>query len=557
MNFARCAALITLLASLVSVTAAPPPEVGLRLVVPPQQTYVIGDPIELRWQFENNTTNALAFMWEGCCRVNGRVDMKREGLAPVPSGSIRPNHVGRGPGIYNSGCLHCRLERQKSELTVTAAPQGPATAHMFARPARLDAAGSQEFNSALANWVLLEEPGDYLLTGNYLGVHPKQRPQLLRRGRLWTGITKSPVIRLSLLSPADYLSEREARSRLRGVGIALSAPAKIEPFASGKLAIRLTNHTPSDISLHWPGDAELWITDGKGKRVPSSRYAITDFGHSITLPGNSGQTLDLPVNHEWFTGQPFGDYGLFVELKESTNHIRVPSNRAQLRWDLDTRAVARLLTQAGDQPAIGHRNPPLKLLRIHLTDLAPVIPLVDTSSFSAKARQLTADLRVASVLKRLQPQPGTATLNLGINHDRPAAFQAPALLRAFPEMPDPFQQLARVIALRRHLGWNVEVNLRINRQASMQSIGEAVVQLQGQGIKPTTKVFNSTATAFSKITFPPTPVDAVEISTANLKATSGYPTLAVPPTMSWSEVLGRVAPLVEAGRGFEIVRREQ
>lgn len=527
-------------------------EVSLSLTIPQQKTFVIGDPIKLLWRFTNRTTNAFTFMWEGCCRVNGRVDMQRQGPALIPTGNVRPNHVGVGPGIYNSSCLHCRLERQKADLTVEAAPLGPTTAHMFARPARLAAKGFQEFTSMLANWVLLDEPGDYELTGNYLGVHPKQRPQLLRRGRLWTGITRSAPLTLSLLSPSDYLAERDARSRVRGIDVRLSAPPKAIPFQSATLSVHLTNTSAESQTLHWPGEAELWIVDSEDKRLPESRYAISGKGSPISLGPGDTTTAQLPVKQDLFEGKPFGDYRVFVELKETTNAIRVPSNPTTINWNLDRDMVSQLVTDAAERPAVGLRNPPLKLLRVHLTSIADILAALNPTE--AKARALANELTKAAILKQLQPQPGTAKLNLGIYVARGIAFQDPAIRKAFPNEPNPFKQLAAITKLRRHLGWSIAVNLRIDRQASMQLIDSALTELHAQEIKCSTKVFNSTATAFSVVSFPPrgtkaTPIKMVDIST------QGTPRLSVPGAMSWQEITKLTAPLIAAGRSFEIIRQ--
>lgn len=550
--FIRIALALTLVSPLVAAEC----EVALELTIPKQKTYVIGDRIELNWNFTNQTTNALAFMWEGCCRVNGRVEMKRLGTPPAPKTRVRPSHTGVGPGIYSAGCLHCRLARQRSELNVPAAPQGPATAHMFARAASLPGNGQQSFNSLLANWVLLEESGDYRLTGNYLGVHPKQRPQLLRRGRLWTGITKSPAIEVSLLSVKDYLAEREARVRVRGVRIELRAPGRIVPFESAKLQVRLVNHGDQPQSLVWPGSADMWIVNDKGVRLEASRYAVRDYGKNVDLPPKTPVALELAFDHEFFEGQPFGNYQVFVELKEGTNTIRVPSNAVDVEWNLDAQLVRDLLTAAADRPAVGQRNPQLKLLRVHLAELAAPLAAMNTSGMSAKARELTQSLRLASQLKKIQPRPGTATLNLGVNADGSAKFQEPAIHDAFGNQTDPFQQLDGVVAVRRHLGWTLAVNLRIARPAPLASLPPVLAALAKHQIRPTTKIFNATATAFSKVSFRAQADSAIDLAQIeDWTQVPTHPTLAVGRDWTWRRLIDRAQPLVDQGRSFELVVR--
>src|SRR5688572_8948786 len=67
----------TLFAALLVVTnstLAAEHAVQASLHIPPAETYVIGDTIPLFWRFENKSNVPLAFMWEGCCRLNGRLD---------------------------------------------------------------------------------------------------------------------------------------------------------------------------------------------------------------------------------------------------------------------------------------------------------------------------------------------------------------------------------------------------------------------------------------------------------------------------------------------------
>ena len=531
-------------------------EVALELSIPTQKTYVIGDRIELDWNFTNRTTNALAFMWEGCCRVNGRVEMKRLGTPSVPKGRVRPSHTGVGPGIYSSGCLHCRLAKQRSELEVKTAPQGPATAHMFAKAASLPATGQQSFNSFLANWVLLEESGDYQLTGNYLGVHPKQRPQMLRRGRLWTGITKSPAIDLSLLSVTDYLAEREARARVRGIEIGLFAPPHILPFRTNQLFIAFRNQGSQTASITFPGDIDIWIVNDKGVRLESSRYLIKEYGRQLVLTPQKPVIAKFALDHDIWAGRPFGNYKVFVELKESTNSIRVPSNPVGTEWKLDQKLVRELVIASANRPVTGRRNPQLKLLRQHLADLMEPLSQLASDGMGDKARELIKSLRLASRLKKIQPQPGTATLNLGVNAQGVASFQEPAIRQALSDLKSPFQQLDQIVAVRRHLGWTLAVNLRVNRQARLSALAPVLVSLAKHQLKPTAKIFNSTATAFSTVSFGTQTNGATDISQIKDWSTlPTHPTLAAAANWTWQQLIDRTKPLIDKGRSFELVVR--
>ena len=163
--------------------AAPQPAtnqpIRVEISIPPAQTHVIGDPTALVWRFTNTSTQALAFMWEGCCRNNGKVEMKRQGPPPPVTGVVPP-HIGPGSGIYSPKCEHCKQTRKLGELTVESTVAGPAQAHQFARAVRLAPGATQEFSTRLADWVKAEFTGDYKVRAQYLGVQPKQRPQMPR-----------------------------------------------------------------------------------------------------------------------------------------------------------------------------------------------------------------------------------------------------------------------------------------------------------------------------------------------------------------------------------------
>lgn len=538
------------------------PPVAVRIAIPERKTHVIGDVIELNWTFQNNSETNLAFMWEGCCRINGRVDMKRKGPPVPPKDGLRPRHSGFGPGIYNPFCMHCRLEKQKKAMDVAPAPMGPATAHMFARPVRLPAGAAEKISSRLANWVLLEESGDYVLTGNYLGVHPKQQPQMPRNARLWTEIATSTPVELSLLSPTDYLAERPARSQVRGASLHLEAVAEIQPFKDLGLSLSVANLTTSNLTLHWPGQAEFWLIDDKDVRVAESRYAITDYGDPINIPPGGRKHLALPVSSEIFAGKPFGRYRAFVELKETAEQIRTPSNPVALQWHLTESTVHGLLHDAGAAPAVGHRNPPLKLLRQHLPDLRATLARVDLSGLGPSSLQLAAELKEAAILSRLHPQPGQVSINIALATDGSARFQDPAISQAFgSSYSTVHDRLARVIELRRHLGWSVGLALRIapdTQLIALDRLMRAIAPLRSHlAGKPEAKAFNQTATAFSRITFAD-PDSAIApndraLPSQPVKALPSVSRLIAPATLTWREMLDRTAPLVDAGKDYEIL----
>jgi hypothetical protein len=500
-------ALMLLVSCVISARAATQNPIRLALSLPKGSNYVIGDQIPLQWSFDNQSTQALAFMWEGCCRVNGRVQMKRLSAPIPPTGDVRPNHLGVGVGIYSAACLHCKLARRDTELEVPAAEQGPATAHMFARAVRLNGGRTQEFPSTLENWVLLEETGDYTLTGHYLGVHPRQQPQMPKRTKLWSGRTESGAINLSLLSVDDYLKESVPRQAARGIRLSFSAPKRIEPFEKVTLSMTLENTGNTPQTINWPGDASFWLVNQKGRRIAASRYAIGRFGDAITLQPRRPQEVTFVIDHELLSGQPFGEYRAFMELNQSSDLVRAPSNDALIGWHIDQAAAAQLLIQAADHPAVGHRNPQLKLLRVYLSELTDTLAGMSLANTLPKARSLLSDLQQASQLKPHQKTPGRANINVRIDRNG-ATLQDPPLLRALPRADQAVsEKIARVASLRRHLGWSLALNLRVAADAELRTVNAFTQSLDPAQTPlaevPSARLFNRLATGFTQIQFVP------------------------------------------------------
>ncbi len=487
--------------------------VSVELALPSAKTHVIGDIIPLQWKFRNHSEKTLAFMWEGCCRLNGRVEMKREGPPKPPPAGVRPSHSGYGPGIYNPSCLHCRLSRQQSEMTAGNTPQGPALAHIFAKAVKLTAGETENLPSRLDSWVLLEQTGDYKLTGHYLGVHPRQQPQMPKGTQLWTGRANSPVIDLSLLSVEDYLTERPARTSARGIALKLTGPIRIRPFEPMTLQLEFANHSTETQSINWPGQFDFWLVDDKGRRLPESQYALSRFGKPLSIAPGKTEPRDIIIRHDLVEGRPFGKYLAFVELRETTNTIRVPSNPIHLQWNIDQSMTDKLIRQAANHPPIGARNPPLKLLRLHLSDLANHLTALPTDQLIGKSGELLAELKTASTLKKLQPTPGRVDLNILIPDTGSPMMQDIPVQTAFREStPSLAEQIATVVNLRRHLGWSIGISVRLTPDSPLSGVRQITTAIASVSDKlaapPATKVFNSTATSFSTIQFRSQPVAA-------------------------------------------------
>ena len=487
---------------------APPPlnePIRVEISIPPAHSRVIGDPTPLVWRFTNTSTQTLAFMWEGCCRNNGKVEMKRQGPPPPVTGIV-PSHTGFGSGIYNPKCDHCKQTRKLTELTVEATPAGPAMAHQFARAVRLAPGATQEFSTLLADWVRAEFTGDYQLRAQYLGVAPMQRPQMPRGIALWNGRTASTMLEISLLSVADYLAERPAREAARQLRLTLTGPAQVLPFQAQPLKLRVTNLGAGEQSLDWPACLDLWLVATNGARAMPFTEPQLGAAEILRLPAGGSVEREISFSHELLVGEPLGDYQVFVDLRETTNTLRVPSNPIPVVWQLDRAVLTALLRDAADKPLTGARNAPLKLLRLYLSDLATPLRTVDKAALSPAAGQLAADLHTAAALKKLSPKPGRVDLVLSVPPDGRFWFSESVIVGAFAGQPlDSAGQLRTVLALRHHLGWDVGVGLKPEPGTPLRHIAAALTTIAPMqaalAAAPATPVFNADSTAFSTVSF--------------------------------------------------------
>ncbi len=518
MNIARLLAIWLTGGSLVVAQPASPPLVRIgpapassnepirvEITIPPAQTHVIGDPTPLVWRFTNTSTQALAFMWEGCCRNNGKVEMKRQG--PPPPARVALAHLGPGPGIYSPKCDHCKQTRKLAEITVESTVAGPSLAHQFARAVRLMPGAKQEFSTLLTDWVKAEFTGDYKVRAQYLGVHPKQRPQMPRGIALWNGRTASTELDLSLLSVADYLAERPARTAARQLQLQLAGPAKLIPFQPVPLKLKLINTNRTEQRLDWPACLDLWIVTTNGVRIVPPSEPSLGAAETVVIPSGGSVERDLPFSHELLVGEPFERYQIFVDLRESPTGLRVPSDSIPINWRLDVAAVTQLLRDAADKPLTGARNAPLKLLRIYLGEIAAALRAVDPAGLSPAAAKLTADLRIAAALKQLSPKPGRVDLSLSVAPNGRFHFNETAVAAAFAgQNLSPAEQLHSVLALRHHLGWDVGVGLKPEPATPLRLVAAALAALapvrNELAAPPATPVFNADSTAFANVSFP-------------------------------------------------------
>ena len=94
-------------------------EVSASVHIPPAEVYVLGDDIPLVWRFTNQSADPLAMLWEGCCRLNGKLSITANGQA------------------------------------VEVLPPGASSFHTYSKAETLTPGKPMEFRSLLADWVRL------------------------------------------------------------------------------------------------------------------------------------------------------------------------------------------------------------------------------------------------------------------------------------------------------------------------------------------------------------------------------------------------------------------
>lgn len=420
-------ALGSTLVAAMPVRAALPVEA--ELVIPSAETHVIGDTIPLYWRFRNVSAEPLGFMWEGCCRLNGRLTVTLDGKPIEPI------------------------------------PPGQALAHMFAKAERLDPGQARDFDTRLSDWVRLPRTGAYELRGRYTGVLPDQQPQVPRGTRLWREAAETGPIQIGVIGVDDYLARRESQARARGLTLTLTGPASVPALGAGALKLQVTNRGSQPGAFAWPDSFQLWVVAADGTRVALSSAAIEDDYAPVTLAPAASFSREIPLQADQMEGEAFGDYRVFVDLAAATNGVpRVPSNAIPMRWNLGPAEVADLLTAAAGGQRTGARNAPLKLLRVYVAELGPVLAGIEPAGLPPEAQTLRAQLARASAIKPVAPVPGRVNWTLNVTAEGAWNWADPRLAMTAKETTaDPLAQVGELLALRRHLGW--EVVLAINPDA--------------------------------------------------------------------------------------------
>ncbi len=412
-------------------------QVGLALRVPEAGTWVVGDAIPLHWRFSNQSTQALGFMWEGCCRLNGRLEVMRVGRA----------------------------------TPLDTAPAGQALAHMFAKADRLDPGVAKEYDTRVADWVRLPGTGRYRLTGTYRGVLPSQVPQVPRGLGLWRDAATSAPIELEVLGVADYLAQREARVQRRGVRLTLEGPARWSPLTGARYALVWENLGPGPVTVRWPDDVSFWVVDSGGERLAPMAVISGATTNWLLAAGGTG-TIPFDFAADRLEGEKTGDYRVFVDLAEGqAGEPRVPSNVVPLAWRFGTEEVLGLLRDAARGAGTGARNASLKMLRVYLGEIGPELERVRSAGLTGDERKLADRLLVASRVRALSPRPGEVGVALGWNEAGGVSWSAPELRSGLAQVPGGIPgQVGELLAIRRHLGWDLGLVLEPSASTTLEDM---------------------------------------------------------------------------------------
>ena len=416
----------------------------------------------------------MAFVWEACCRLNGRLTVSEGGVDLPPI------------------------------------PPGPAAAHAFAKPAIILPGKENDFESMLVDWVFIKRTGRYQIRGHYVGVLPEQKPPYPRSVELWRGEADTGPIEVELITVQDYLAQRGRRAAQSGIDAHVSGPAQLPPVGAVTLAVRIRNSGREPLTLQWPLDADLWIVDAAGLRVQRKPVKPTGDDQAVVIPSGGEWTQGFPVSATDLNGGPFGEYRVFVDFPAKGGRLRTPSQPHPLHWEIDSVAAAALMNDAAAGSTSNPRNLPLRVLRQYLALLEPVLSNVTESSLSAAAAPLRGQLRLAACLRELPVQTGRATLRIAAEPGGHWRFSEPLVLRC--ATGEPLEQLQAVAAVRRHLNLEFATRLQptdVTTAGDLQAVSAILQTAAPDFAAPPRFIANAPAnTIAGSVTFPAAPPPA-------------------------------------------------
>ncbi|HSH16352.1 MAG TPA: hypothetical protein VLD18_09985, partial [Verrucomicrobiae bacterium] len=493
-NFAATLALALLILTS-SAMAAEGPEVTATIQVQPAEVYVLGDDIPLIWNFTNQSTNSLAMLWEGCCRLNGKLSVTTGG-EPV-------------------------------EIL----PPGASSFHTYSKAETLPPGQPMKFSSLLADWVRLPTGGEFELGGQYTGVLPNQTPQIPAGTELWRGTARATAARLKVLSVNDYLVQRPIRSRARGLEIQLSGPDRLPPVDAVTFTATFKNLTDAPLMLDWPGTFQLWLVDERGWRLTQAIKYLPVSAEKLALPPRGELRREFQLSSADLNGEPFGPLQLFLDLgADAEGTRRVPSTDLKVAWNLGPADTVALLNAAAGGSSAGMRNPPLKLLRQYLCALLPQLRELRAEDLDGdRARQLRDQLVLAGCVLPLAPKPGAVFLPLERSATGAWSVALPGAGCESITGLEAAVQIERIAGVRRHLGWDLTAELKpgsATRLGDLFSLAKSLAPQQDQLAGPLTwRIPQASGLATNQVQFP-TALPAANM-VLKIRETSNGPELAV------------------------------
>jgi hypothetical protein len=145
-----------------------------------------------------------------------------------------------------------------------------------------------------------------------------------------------------------------------------------------------------------------------------------------------------------------------------------------LQWELGVAEIEQLLELAASGSRVGLRNAPLKLLRVYLSEIGGGLAAVDRPSAGAAFLTLRDQLRLASCLKPRAPIPGRVELTLEVSKDGTMRLGEPGVIDCLTALRraegDEVARLKQVLAVRRHLGWEIGLEVRPDPQVTVGAV---------------------------------------------------------------------------------------
>jgi hypothetical protein len=333
-----------------------------------------------------------------------------------------------------------------------------------------------KFETSISDWLKIPKSGTYELSAKYTGLLDSQRPNVTSGWKLWKQSAKSEPIKVTLLTPLDYVSKRITLGQKSGLALNLAKTKDWHPIEGVKLQLTITNQSKKRITLSWPTAFGLWFLDAENRRVPLTPTQVKSPFEKITLQPNESLKKTVSINGSALESKPFGSYKIFVDNKNENQ--RVPSNTIEALWHLNQDQVAKLIHSASGGAKTGLRNKPLKILRMHIDSIEQALNQIPMKEMNSKEKKLLQELQLATKLKPFAPKPGLVTLKLNIADDGSIHFKDQSIRQALSQKANFSYQIDTILNVRKHLGWSIALELQIKANAKNQHTTQTINYLK-------------------------------------------------------------------------------